>query len=1172
MDYRKILLIIFFLFACAKSFGAVFVVTSNADSGPGTLRDALTQAAANGSATQDIIQFNLPNAGPTDVTITLLSALPSVSSNIVIDGTTEPGNKLGRSDAKIILQPGNTGNAFNALTIIGATGVEIYGLCIQDFNSTISYGVNGDYTYVATAVYTETSSNIQIGAPGKGNVFVNNGFAVTGYGISIIDGVTPISFSCNNLKFYSNIVGFEADGKTYRGTNVWYNGGGVNLSYCEGDIRIGDDDITTRNIFGNGSAILNEATGTTLHPSTILIKNNYFSYDIDGNPSALININAGEIFAIFIAEYSPIENLDYPYTVSIINNKFEWPYSISCGHITGNFTMQGNNLLYGLPIPFSADYGGDIGASSDENILIGGENPGEANVLYGEEIDLFSRKSVLLHKNSIYCVPDFRGIYYPSVPYLTPPLPLPVISITKVTTASVSGTATPLSEVELFWDDDCSYCEPLTYITTVYADASGNWNYSGTIQKGVVASATLNGFTSVFTKSATLNGNNVTHYACGTGGSITGTSFINTGGYQWKNANNQIVGTDSVINNLPPGNYTLTALNGTCSTNYNFTIYDATPQVNDNYKQITPPSCSKNTGSITGLYLNNFNVINDADERGNYNVYTYKWIDAGGNVVGTGLDLNNVAAGSYSLQVSYQNQCTVTYGPITLQNVSGPNIDQSNASVQSTNCGQSTGSITNITATGTGTLNYVWLNSQQQQVGTGIDLMNQPAGTYQLQVTDGTQCGPVYSTNIQIPETNSITMDESAVQTTLATCGKDVGSITGIKVTGASEYYWTYGNNKIVTTTPDLLNVAAGDYMLTATNSYGCIKTSQVYHISNPPPTVYPSYNVQTASPCFGKANGSITVSVDGLATAERWVDYQGTTIDTAPQLSNIAAGAYQLYLTDKNGCETSYGIYNLSEIPQLSISAGSELVTNDQCTLLKGSITNIQVTGGVQPYTYSWQDAGNNTISSSIDLTGVGEGTYTLNVNDASGCGAITAVYTVQNQDNMIPSPSVSDVQVCSPGDALLQVNNASKIYTYRLYDTPTATTPLVEQPNGVFKVTVKENTSYYISEVTGSCESTRAEVKVSVGLSSVDIANAFTPNGDGVNDYWKIKGIENYPTALVQVFNRYGQKVFESRGYSQPFDGTFNGKALPVGVYYFIINLSINCNLLTGSLTIIR
>jgi gliding motility-associated-like protein len=162
--------------------------------------------------------------------------------------------------------------------------------------------------------------------------------------------------------------------------------------------------------------------------------------------------------------------------------------------------------------------------------------------------------------------------------------------------------------------------------------------------------------------------------------------------------------------------------------------------------------------------------------------------------------------------------------------------------------------------------------------------------------------------------------------------------------------------------------------------------------------------------------------------------------------------------------------------------------------------------------------------------------------------------------------------VQLCGAGSALLVVNNPGSSMIYHLYNNPTNIQPLDTQQSGVFNVVVTGNTNYYISQSSGNCESPRAQVNVTVGLSALNIANAFTPNGDGINDYWKINGIENYPGAIVRVFTRYGQKVFDSKGYSKPFDGTVDGENLPVGVYYYIINLNTNCNLLSGSLTIIR
>ncbi len=84
--------------------------------------------------------------------------------------------------------------------------------------------------------------------------------------------------------------------------------------------------------------------------------------------------------------------------------------------------------------------------------------------------------------------------------------------------------------------------------------------------------------------------------------------------------------------------------------------------------------------------------------------------------------------------------------------------------------------------------------------------------------------------------------------------------------------------------------------------------------------------------------------------------------------------------------------------------------------------------------------------------------------------------------------------------------------------------------------------------------------------------IPNAFSPNGDGINDTWKIQYLESYPGATIEVFNRYGQKVFSSLGYHTEWDGNLNGKPLPVGVYYYIINPKNGRPIFSGSVTIIK
>lgn len=97
--------IICLLFAYTIVKADTFTVTSNADSGPGSLREALTLAAANGSTVKDHIYFNLADKSEAGRAITLQTELPYLSSNLVIDATNQPGTTYGASDAKVMLRP-----------------------------------------------------------------------------------------------------------------------------------------------------------------------------------------------------------------------------------------------------------------------------------------------------------------------------------------------------------------------------------------------------------------------------------------------------------------------------------------------------------------------------------------------------------------------------------------------------------------------------------------------------------------------------------------------------------------------------------------------------------------------------------------------------------------------------------------------------------------------------------------------------------------------------------------------------------------------------------------------------------------------------------------------------------------------------------------------------------
>lgn len=102
------------------------------------------------------------------------------------------------------------------------------------------------------------------------------------------------------------------------------------------------------------------------------------------------------------------------------------------------------------------------------------------------------------------------------------------------------------------------------------------------------------------------------------------------------------------------------------------------------------------------------------------------------------------------------------------------------------------------------------------------------------------------------------------------------------------------------------------------------------------------------------------------------------------------------------------------------------------------------------------------------------------------------------------------------------------------------------------------------------GSCTATDA-LKVKV-FKPVKVPNVFSPNNDQINDRWEIPNLADYPGCTVEVFNRYGQKVFSSVGYDLPWDGTNNGRLLPLATYYYIIKLKNGFQPLTGNVTLLQ
>jgi gliding motility-associated-like protein len=413
-------------------------------------------------------------------------------------------------------------------------------------------------------------------------------------------------------------------------------------------------------------------------------------------------------------------------------------------------------------------------------------------------------------------------------------------------------------------------------------------------------------------------------------------------------------------------------------------------------------------------------------------------------------------------------------------------------------------------------------------------------------------------------------IDISNMQKQDVTCNS-LGSITGITATNVNQAQWFNATTSEPVGPPgyDLENAQPGQYYLVL-DQFGCYFQSPVYTINNDAPQLDETLKETTGSTC-GLANGSITGLTASNYLSIQWLDANGNVVGSNINLTNVVTGSYMLRLYGPD-CHSDFGPFEIDNTNDvISISGASAQITPEGCGLGNGSIKEVSATGGTGTLKYSWTNESNNIVSTTADATNLPAGNYTLTVTDAS-CGNASQVFTVKEQDEAIPVPTVNNVKICG-NTAVLKVENPQNGYTYKLYSDAYSTTPLQTDASGVFTVSVPTNTSFYISEVIGTCESARVQVVITHGNDLGTIPNTFTPNGDGINDYWQLGDLAAYPQALVQVFNRYGQQVYQSKGYSIPWDGTYKGSPLPVGTYYYIINLgSSACSILSGYVAILR
>ncbi|MCO5951129.1 gliding motility-associated C-terminal domain-containing protein [Mucilaginibacter flavidus] len=385
------------------------------------------------------------------------------------------------------------------------------------------------------------------------------------------------------------------------------------------------------------------------------------------------------------------------------------------------------------------------------------------------------------------------------------------------------------------------------------------------------------------------------------------------------------------------------------------------------------------------------------------------------------------------------------------------------------------------------------------------------------------------------------------------------------------------GTTGIISGKPDVVSPIT-IYTITAYNIYGSATAKVSIEVIDG--------QTITFAPIPGKT--VCDVDFDPGATSSTSITYTSSDISVATIVSGkihiVGAGTTTITADDGRSKYPQILIVTAALVPSVTISP----LSPDACALASVTYTAIPVNGGTTPH-YQWKVNGQNSGTDAATFTST-----TLNDNDKVTCiltgslACVTSATVTSNEATFVLDPPVTtSVTIVS---SLTGPVCAGAEITF----TATPTLPALK-PDYQWKVNganTGTNSSTFTTKTLadgdivtcvitsdGKClvnpTATSNAITVAFNPPSqciIVVPNTFTPNGDGINDLWNITALLYYPDCSLSVFNRYGSVVYRSIGYGKPWDGTTNGSNLPVGTYYYILDLKNGKKPMSGSVTILR